>query len=182
LTTPWVSSVSSWGSALGARKLSVGRKRSIVTVVSKYTELKELGGRRFVGVCPIHADNNPSLVVYAESRQDEHFHCFGCHAHGDVIEFVRLVEGCSFEQAVAKACSKGASAADLEDVLLPSQKSLADERLVAMLLLGRYVRGLWFRLPREKWPRLNRLAAATAREITASQHPVETVNKKFLNR
>lgn len=29
--------------------------------------------------CPFHADRVPSLKLY-----DDHFHCFGCGAHGDV--------------------------------------------------------------------------------------------------
>ena len=30
--------------------------------------------------CPFHADRVPSLKLYGD-----HFHCFGCGAHGDVI-------------------------------------------------------------------------------------------------
>ena len=32
--------------------------------------------------CPFHDDKNPSMKV------DKRFHCFGCGAHGDVIDFV----------------------------------------------------------------------------------------------
>ena len=32
--------------------------------------------------CPFHEDHTPSLKL------DKHFYCFGCHAHGDVIDFV----------------------------------------------------------------------------------------------
>ncbi|MDI3501696.1 MAG: hypothetical protein PWP22_1467 [Thermoanaerobacter sp.] len=32
--------------------------------------------------CPFHNDKNPSLAIYEDS-----FHCFGCGAHGDVINF-----------------------------------------------------------------------------------------------
>lgn len=31
--------------------------------------------------CPFHADRTPSLKLYGD-----HFHCFGCGAHGDVID------------------------------------------------------------------------------------------------
>lgn len=30
--------------------------------------------------CIFHPDRNPSMKLY-----DDHFHCFGCHKHGDVI-------------------------------------------------------------------------------------------------
>ena len=33
--------------------------------------------------CPFHADHTPSLYV-----ADDHYHCYGCGAHGDVIEKV----------------------------------------------------------------------------------------------
>lgn len=33
-------------------------------------------------VCPFHNDKNPSMKV------DRRFHCFGCQADGDVIDFV----------------------------------------------------------------------------------------------
>ena len=34
--------------------------------------------------CPFHNDKNPSMKV------DERFHCFGCGADGDVIDFTSL--------------------------------------------------------------------------------------------
>lgn len=33
--------------------------------------------------CPFHADDSPSFKVYEDG-----FYCFGCHEHGDVIDFV----------------------------------------------------------------------------------------------
>lgn len=40
-------------------------------------------------VCPFHADKNPSMKV------DRRFHCFGCQADGDVIDFVSRLEAVS---------------------------------------------------------------------------------------
>ena len=37
--------------------------------------------------CPFHEDHNPSLKL------ERHFYCFGCHAHGDVIDFVSQLFG-----------------------------------------------------------------------------------------
>lgn len=34
-------------------------------------------------LCPFHNDRHPSLYV-----ADDHYHCFACGAHGDVIDFV----------------------------------------------------------------------------------------------
>ena len=34
-------------------------------------------------LCPFHNDRNPSLYV-----ADDHYYCFACGEHGDVIDFV----------------------------------------------------------------------------------------------
>ena len=42
-------------------------------------------------LCPFHADGDASMVFYP----DNHFHCFGCGEHGDVVKFYkRLKETC----------------------------------------------------------------------------------------
>ena len=46
-------------------------------------------GRNGMCVCPFHADKNPSMKV------DRRFHCFGCQADGDVIDFVSRLEAVS---------------------------------------------------------------------------------------
>ena len=37
-----------------------------------------------------HDDKRPSLVI---DERDDHFHCYGCRAHGDVISWVMRREG-----------------------------------------------------------------------------------------
>lgn len=46
--------------------------------------------------CPFHADRDPSMKV------DTRFHCFGCGADGDVIDFTAKLFQLSFRQAVEK--------------------------------------------------------------------------------
>ena len=43
-------------------------------------------GRNGMCVCPFHNDKNPSMKV------DRRFHCFGCQADGDVVDFVSRLE------------------------------------------------------------------------------------------
>ena len=52
-------------------------------------------GRNWKGCCPFHGEKTPSFYVY-----DDHFHCFGCGAHGDAISFVMQIEGKGFPEAV----------------------------------------------------------------------------------
>ena len=49
----------------------------------------------FVGVCPFHNEKTGSFTVYSD-----HFHCFGCGAHGDAIQFARDLRGFGFGDAV----------------------------------------------------------------------------------
>ena len=46
--------------------------------------------------CPFHNDRNPSLKV------DKRFHCFGCQADGDVIDFTARLFGCNRKAACYK--------------------------------------------------------------------------------
>ena len=47
--------------------------------------------------CPFHADRTPSLKLYGD-----HFHCFGCGAHGDVIDLTAGLLGCSKGEAARR--------------------------------------------------------------------------------
>lgn len=44
-------------------------------------------------VCPFHNDKNPSMKL------DRRFHCFGCQADGDVIDFISRLHGISSKEA-----------------------------------------------------------------------------------
>jgi DNA primase len=56
-------------------------------------------GHGFVGCCPFHDDTTPSLSV---SGVPDRFHCFGCGASGDVIDFIRRRDGLGFREAVQR--------------------------------------------------------------------------------
>ena len=47
--------------------------------------------------CPFHDDQHPSMKLY-----DDHFHCFGCQANGDVIEFTSKLFGITALEAAQK--------------------------------------------------------------------------------
>ena len=60
-------------------------------------------GHGFMGCCPFHDDSTASLSV---GGVRERFHCFGCGAGGDVIEYVSRFTGLSFVDA-ARALEPG---------------------------------------------------------------------------
>ena len=92
-------------------------------------------GRNWKGCCPFHGEKSPSFYVY-----DDHFHCFGCGAHGDAISFQMQSSGASFPEAVESLAAEAglevpkASPAqaraeqkrlDLHDILEHAQVSFA---------------------------------------------------------
>ena len=47
--------------------------------------------------CPFHHEKTPSFDV---NEENQFYHCFGCHEHGDVIKFVQKMENLPFYDAV----------------------------------------------------------------------------------
>ncbi|MCL6623405.1 MAG: DNA primase, partial [Fimbriimonadales bacterium] len=68
----------------------------IVALVGERVSLKP-SGKNFRGLCPFHAEKTPSFYVYPESRS---FYCFGCHASGDVFDWVEKTYGVDFKEAL----------------------------------------------------------------------------------
>ena len=56
-------------------------------------------GRVRQGRCPFHDETAGSFTVYGDSAR---FHCFGCGASGDVLDFVQRTEGLALPQAIRR--------------------------------------------------------------------------------
>jgi DNA primase catalytic core len=65
-------------------------------VRSRGIELKKHGSRDLIGRCPFHEEASASFVVTPAKRI---FHCLGCGAAGNVIQFVERFDGVSFRHA-----------------------------------------------------------------------------------
>ncbi len=68
----------------------------LVEVLSSHLELKP-SGASYKALCPFHDEKSPSFVV---QKGDSHYHCFGCGAHGDAIQFLMAHLKMSFLEAV----------------------------------------------------------------------------------
>src|SRR5271168_239150 len=68
--------------------------------IGKTVELKK-SGREYLGLCPFHSEKTPSFTVY-----EDKFHCFGCSAGGDVIDFVKLTKDVSTADAISIIASE----------------------------------------------------------------------------
>ena len=73
----------------------IRRRVSILDVVSSHVTLKR-SGRRYKGLCPFHSEKTPSFTVDPDRG---FFYCFGCHAGGDVFDFVMRMGAGTFTQA-----------------------------------------------------------------------------------
>jgi DNA primase len=56
----------------------------LVDVLSAHIDLKR-SGASYKGLCPFHDEKTPSFTL---QKGDHHYHCFGCGAHGDAIQFL----------------------------------------------------------------------------------------------
>jgi DNA primase len=74
----------------------------ILALIGEFTPLKRVG-RRYVGLCPFHAEKSASFSVNAEEGL---YYCFGCQASGDAITFLRNIEGLDFVEAVERLAAR----------------------------------------------------------------------------
>ncbi len=58
-------------------------------------------GRCFVGLCPFHAEHDPSFYVYTQGGHP-HYHCYGCQTNGDAVAWIRATESLEFVDAVQR--------------------------------------------------------------------------------
>ena len=61
----------------------------IAEVIGQVVDLKKKG-KEYLGCCPFHAEKTPSFTVIPDR---EFFHCFGCGANGDVVDFIAKHKG-----------------------------------------------------------------------------------------
>ncbi|MCH9625324.1 MAG: DNA primase [Chlamydiales bacterium] len=71
-------------------------KIDLIEVISGSIELKRTGSA-YKAICPFHQEKSPSFTV---QKADTHYHCFGCGAHGDAIQFLMNYLNLSFAEAV----------------------------------------------------------------------------------
>ncbi|HGM7329472.1 TPA: DNA primase [Stenotrophomonas maltophilia] len=69
----------------------------LVAIIGARIALKPAGGE-FTALCPFHNEKTPSFTV---SPSKGFYHCFGCPAHGNAINFVMEYEGVDFLDAVS---------------------------------------------------------------------------------
>lgn len=74
----------------------------IVEVLAPYVDLKRAGAS-YKALCPFHDEKSPSFMV---QKGDSHYHCYGCGAHGDAIQFLMTHVKMNFSDAVESLAQK----------------------------------------------------------------------------
>lgn len=109
----------------------------IVRIISGYVSLKRKGDR-YWGCCPFHNEKTPSFSVKPDNG---FYYCFGCHAGGNVFNFIANYENISYYEAVARVA---------EDLNIPlpqrevSQAQLAKEKHIEELRQINQLAGKFF--------------------------------------
>jgi DNA primase len=83
-------------------KEEIKRTADIVELVGQYVQLKK-AGRNYVGLCPFHAEKDPSFTVNPERQT---YHCFGCKRGGDIFSFWMEYHSTAFPEAIRDLAEK----------------------------------------------------------------------------
>lgn len=92
-------------------------QNDIVDYVSQYVRLKK-NGRDYTGLCPFHKEKSPSFHVNQEKQL---FHCFGCGAGGNLVQFVMRSEGLDFVEALKLMAERAG-------IILPDEDNVVDDK------------------------------------------------------
>ena len=95
----------------------------LLEVIQPHVELKRAGAS-YKGLCPFHDERSPSFTV---NKGDSHYHCFGCGAHGDAIQFLLEHQRLGFQEAVENLAQRfGVALEVIEDRAESAGPSKAD--------------------------------------------------------
>jgi DNA primase len=121
---------------------AVKANADFVAVVEERTQLRKAGAR-LLGRCPFHEERTPSFSV---NPVDKLFYCYGCHKGGDMVSFVREVQGLDFVGAIEWLAERFRIPLEYEEVSPEAQaKRNRRERLGQLMEQATvfYERTLW---------------------------------------
>ncbi|MGL9769195.1 MAG: DNA primase [Sodalis sp. (in: enterobacteria)] len=71
-------------------------RTDIVDLIDARVKLKKYG-KNFRACCPFHCDKTPSFTV---NSRKQFYHCFGCGAHGNAIDFLMTYDRLEFVESI----------------------------------------------------------------------------------
>ncbi len=124
----------------------VKRTDMVALARAKGIDLKK-NGKGYFGLCPFHADKNPSLSINPVKNL---WQCFGCGAAGDAIRFVELFDQVDFKEAVKRLSDNGFKSPPIKADEVPKGLTVKERKLLARVVahyqhtLGQDSRGLTY--------------------------------------
>ena len=125
----------------------VNQRADILAIVGQRVNLKRVGAKNWVGLCPFHAEKGPSFSVNPEKNM---YHCFGCGASGTTLTFLIEHDGTPFREAVQDLAQQvglalpGAQKSAAQGGLTPTGEVLDFEKMdavyAALMLAGKFYR------------------------------------------
>jgi len=128
------------GRAISDRaELELIRQRvSCIALIGRSVHLKRRGSLA-IGLCPFHTERSASFHVW-----DDHYHCFGCGAHGGAFDWIMRAEDCGFARAVDMLRAEAGLAAGRPAVAArPIVRALPEDRERARRRKLEAARAIW---------------------------------------
>lgn len=103
-------------------------ENDIIDYVSQFVSLKK-SGRDYSGLCPFHNEKTPSFHV---SQDKQLFHCFGCGASGNLVQFVMRTENLDFVDALKLLADRAGIAIPEDDMDFSTESHEQKKRILEM--------------------------------------------------
>lgn len=122
------------------------------SVVAGVVDIKR-AGNEWKACCPLHSEKSPSFTIFDGGKR---FHCFGCGAGGDVLDFLQALHSVDLRGAAAileggdlpMAKVPALPAANVRNERLPEARSIwRNSAPVAGTLAEDYLRGRGITMP-----------------------------------
>lgn len=103
-------------------------ENDIIDYVSQFVSLKK-SGRDYSGLCPFHNEKTPSFHV---SQDKQLFHCFGCGASGNLVQFVMRTENLDFVDALKLLADRAGIVIPEDDMDFSTESHEQKKRILEM--------------------------------------------------
>lgn len=78
-------------------------KIDLVDLINTHIPLRKKSAHNYFACCPFHSEKSASFSV---SQPKQFYHCFGCGAHGNAIDFIMQHERLSFPETIRSLASQ----------------------------------------------------------------------------